>query len=65
MAGDHAQYKGFVSQASEKLYRDRVLRGRFTLGPLDIAGLFIRYVWRRGANKVRLAVAGPRSTPSA
>lgn len=65
MAGDHAQYKGFVSQASEKLYRRRVVQGQFSLSPIDIAGLFIRYVWRRGANKVRLAVAGPRSTPSA
>jgi len=65
MAGDHAQYKGFVSQASEKLYRRRVLQGRFSLSPLDILGLFVRYVWRRGVNKVRLVVAGPRSTPSA
>lgn len=65
LTGDHAQYKGFVSHASEKLYRTRVLQGRFSLSPLDIAGLFIRYVWRRTSNKVRLAIAGPRSTPGA
>jgi hypothetical protein len=65
MSGDHDQYKGFVSQASEKLYRTRVLQGRFSLGPMDIGGLFMRYLWRRGTNKVRLALSGPRSTPSA
>ena len=64
MAGDHDQYKGFVSQASEKLYRQRVVQGRFSLTPIDIAGLFVRYVWRRVANRVRLALKGPSATPS-
>ena len=63
MAGDHDQYKGFVSQASEKLYRKRVLQHRFSLTPLDIAGLFIRYVWRRVSNRVRLALRGPSAKP--
>ena len=63
MAGDHDQYKGFVSQASEKLYRKRVLQHRFTLTPLDIAGLFVRYVWRRMSNRVRLAARGPSAKP--
>ena len=63
MAGDHDQYKGFVSQASEKLYRKRVLQHRFSLTPLDIAGLFVRYVWRRFANRLRFALRGPVSKP--
>jgi len=61
--GDHAQYRGFVSQASEELYRRRILKNRYTLSPLDIAGLFVRYVWRRAMNRLRLAVAGPSRTP--
>jgi hypothetical protein len=63
MAGNHDQYKGFVSQASEKLYRKRIQSGHFTLSPLDIAGLFIRYVWRRFANRIRMAVLGPAAKP--
>ena len=63
MAGGHDQYKGFVSQASEKLYRKRILQGRFSLTPLDFAGLFFRYVWRRVFNRVRMAVRGPSSKP--
>ena len=63
MAGDHDQYKGFVSQASEKLYRKRVLQNRFTLTPLDFAGLFIRYVWRRVTNRLLLALRGPSAKP--
>ena len=63
MAGDHDQYKGFVSQASEKLYRKRILQNRFTLTPLDFAGLFIRYVWRRVTNRLRLALRGPSAKP--
>ena len=63
MAGDHDQYKGFVSQASEKLYRRRVLHHRFSLTPLDIAGLFIRYVWRRLINRVRFVLRGPSTKP--
>ena len=63
MAGDHDQYKGFVSQASEKLYRKRVLQNRFTLTPLDFAGLFFRYVWRRISNRIRLALRGPSAKP--
>ena len=63
MAGDHDQYKGFVSQASEKLYRKRVLQQRFTLTPLDFAGLFIRYVWRRVTNRLLLALQGPSAKP--
>lgn len=63
MAGDHDQYKGFVSQASEKLYRKRVLQNRFTLTPLDFAGLFLRYVWRRISNRIRLALRGPSAKP--
>ena len=63
MAGGHEQYKGFVSQASEKLYRARVLQGRFTLTPRDFTGLFIRYVWRRVINRIRLALAGPTAKP--
>lgn len=57
--GDHQQYRGFVSQASEQLYRDRILRGQFSLTPLDIAALFIRYVWRRVTNRIRLIASGP------
>ena len=63
MTGDHDQYKGFVSQASEKLYRKRVLQNRFTLTPLDFTGLFIRYVWRRVSNYIRLALRGPSARP--
>ena len=63
MAGDHDQYKGFVSQASEKLYRKRVLQHRFSLTPLDFAGLFIRYVWRRVSNRIRLVLRGPSAKP--
>ena len=63
MAGDHDQYKGFVSQASERLYRRRVLQNRFSLTPLDIGGLFIRYVWRRFANRVKFALRGPSAKP--
>ena len=59
VSGDHAQYKGFVSLASEKLYRKRVLQHRFTLTPLDIAGLFVRFLWRRGSNRLKLALRGP------
>jgi hypothetical protein len=59
ISGDHAQYKGFVSLASEKLYRKRVLHHRFTLTPLDIAGLFLRFLWRRGSNRLKLALRGP------
>lgn len=61
VSGDHAQYKGFVSLASEKLYRKRVLQHRFTLTPLDILGLFIRFVWRRGSNQLRNALRGSSS----
>ena len=63
MAGDHDQYKGFVSQASEKLYRKRVLQHRFSLTALDFAGLFVRYVWRRVSNRIRLALRGPSAKP--
>ena len=63
MAGGHDQYKGFVSQASEKLYRKRILQGRFQLTPLDFFGLFVRYAWRRGFNKARLALIGPAAKP--
>jgi hypothetical protein len=63
VGGDHDQYKGFVSQASERLYRKRVLQNRFDLTPLDFVGLFIRYVWRRFSNRVRLAVFGPVAKP--
>ena len=63
MAGGHDQYKGFVSQASEKLYRRRILQGRFELTALDFAGLFVRYAWRRSINKVRLALLGPAAKP--
>ena len=63
MAGDHDQYKGFVSQASEKLYRKRVLQHRFTLTPFDLAGLFVRYVWRRLSNRFRLLLRGPSAKP--
>lgn len=63
VGGDHDQYKGFVSQASERLYRQRVLHGRFSLTALDILGLAVRYVWRRFANRVRLAISGPASKP--
>lgn len=63
LGGDHDQYKGFVSEASEKLYRRRVAQGRFSLSPLDLAGLFIRYVWRRASNRVRLALFGPAKIP--
>lgn len=63
VGGDHDQYKGFVSQASERLYRKRVLQNRFDLTPLDFVGLFIRYVWRRFSNRVRLAVFGPAAKP--
>jgi hypothetical protein len=63
MAGDHDQYKGFVSQASEKLYRKRVLQHRFSLTALDFAGLFVRYIWRRLFNRVRLALVGPSAKP--
>lgn len=63
MAGDHDQYKGFVSQASEKLYRKKVLQHRFSLSPIDLAGLFVRYVWRRLSNRVRLALVGPSAKP--
>jgi hypothetical protein len=61
--GDHDQYKGFVSQASERLYRKLVLQNRFSLTPIDFLGLFIRYVWRRFSNRVRLAILGPASKP--
>jgi len=61
--GDHEQYRGFVSQASEKLYRDKLVSNRFTLSPLDVAALFIRYLWRRFTNRIRLALAGPSTTP--
>ena len=63
VGGDHDQYKGFVSRASEQLYRKRVLQGRFTLTPLDVAALFTRYVWRRVKNRVVLAVSGPSAKP--
>lgn len=63
LAGDHDQYKGFVSEASEMLYRRRVLQGRFTLTPLDISGLFIRYVWRRLRNRVYFLLRGPSHIP--
>jgi hypothetical protein len=63
MAGGHDQYKGFVSQASEKLYRRRVLRGNFALSTVDMAGLFVRYVWRRARNRIRLALLGPAAKP--
>lgn len=63
MAGGHDQYKGFVSQASEKLYRKRILQGRFHLTPMDFLGLFVRYAWRRAFNKVRLALMGPSAKP--
>jgi hypothetical protein len=63
VGGDHDQYKGFVSQASERLYRKRVLQNRFTLTPVDFLGLFIRYVWRRFSNRVRLAILGPAAKP--
>ena len=61
VSGDHAQYKGFVSLASEKLYRRRVLQHRFALTPLDILGLFIRFVWRRGSNQLGNALRGSSS----
>ena len=60
VSGDHAQYKGFVSLASEKLYRKRVLQHRFTLSPVDILGLFLRFVWRRSSNHLRNIVGGAR-----
>jgi hypothetical protein len=63
VSGDHDQYKGFVSEASEKLYRRRVLEKRFTLTPVDFAGLFIRYLWRRVVNRVTLALRGPSAKP--
>lgn len=63
LGGDHDQYKGFVSEASEKLYRKRVTHGRFSLSPLDMAGLFLRYVWRRTINRIRLALWGPANKP--
>lgn len=63
LSGDHDQYKGFVSEASEKLYRRRVLQNRFTLTPVDFAGLFVRYLWRRVVNRVKLAVRGPSAKP--
>lgn len=53
VSGNHQQYKGFVSVASENLYRKRVLQHRFTLTPLDIAGLFMRFLWRRVSNLLR------------
>lgn len=63
MAGGHDQYKGFVSQASEKLYRKRIMQGRFDLTPLDFLGLFVRYAWRRFFNKARFALVGPSAKP--
>ena len=60
VSGEHAQYKGFVSLASEKLYRKRVLQHRFTLSPVDILGLFLRFVWRRTSNHLRNIVGGAR-----
>ena len=63
MAGGHDQYKGFVSQASEKLYRRRVIHGNFTLSTADMAGLFVRYVWRRTRNRIRFALLGPAAKP--
>ena len=63
MTGDHDQYKGFVSQASEKLYRKRVLQHRFTLTPFDFVGLFVRYIWRRATNRIRLVLRGPAAKP--
>lgn len=63
VSGDHDQYKGFVSLASEKLYRRRVVQHRFSLTPSDIAGLFLRYLWRRLSNRVKLVVRGPSAKP--
>lgn len=63
VGGDHDQYKGFVSRASEELYRTRMLQGRFSLSPFDLGGLFIRYVWRRFTNRIRFVVAGPAKKP--
>jgi hypothetical protein len=63
VGGDHDQYKGFVSKASEELYRKRILQGRFTLSPVDLGALFIRYVWRRFTNRIRLVLQGPAAKP--
>ena len=56
VSGDHAQYKGFVSAASERLYRRKVLQGKFSLTTLDIFALATRHIFRMLSNRIQLAV---------
>lgn len=54
VSGDHVKYKGFVSSASERLYRRRVLQGKFSLTSVDFVALATRHIWRILINRIRL-----------